>query len=42
MYNTLMFQTYFVHYTYLIMSNYGEAKRKFDQRRVNNQLKQTN
>ena len=31
MYNRLMFQTYFVHNTYLIMPKHGEAKRKFGQ-----------
>ena len=41
MYNRQMFQTYFVHNTYLIMSKHGEAKRKFGQKCINNRLKQT-
>ena len=36
-----MFQTNYIHNTYLIMSKQGEAKRKIGQKCVYNRLKQT-
>ena len=41
MHNKLMFQTYCVHNTYLLMSKHGEAKRKFGKKCNKNRLKQT-